>query len=428
MSVRDAPTAEPECVDSPPVQMISSLAELEVKLKEIEAAQAISDDEGRKVFESFVMVPLSDVPADPYSKEYSDRQFEFYRFLSGRDGYEVENERSNFPVDANRPFPYYTESSETVGSQMMAIGFIIKSMGLPAGSSILELGSGWGNPTIELARMGYDVTAVDIDATFVELIKERADKFSLSVDARRGEFLEVDQLGRTFDAVLFYESFHHCSDHRQLIRKLGDVVVASGRIFFAAEPVTDSFPIPWGVRTDGESLWATHQLGWLELGFQESYFLRMLGHLGWIADKHVSDATSLGIIFEARRANGVYELSTFQLPPDEDTTWAAPDGPGACVRYTTGRSLISLEQGRTSATIEIVAVNRCPKRVSYQVQHGRETVTGTAQRSQEFVIRLPYDKTAATLVIEATPWRPADVMDSIDGRLLGLGVRSITLR
>ena len=78
--------------------------------------------------------------------------------------------------------------------------------------------------------MGYDVTVIDIDATFVELIRERADRFSLSVDVRRGEFLDIDQLGRTFDAVLFYESFHHCSDHRELIRKLGGVVEPGGKV------------------------------------------------------------------------------------------------------------------------------------------------------------------------------------------------------
>src|ERR1019366_5708988 len=104
---------------------------------------------------AFTMPPPSDIPADPYSDEYADRQFEFYRFISERPKYEIENERSDFPTDANRPFPYYTESPETVGHQLMAIGFIIMSMGLPARSSILELGPGWGNTTIELALMGY---------------------------------------------------------------------------------------------------------------------------------------------------------------------------------------------------------------------------------------------------------------------------------
>ena len=96
------------------------------------------------------------------------------------------------------------------------------------------------------------------------------------MDAVTGAFLDVDKLGRTFDAVLFYESFHHCSDHRGLIAKLAGILNSGGKIFFAAEPIFDGFPVPWGVRVDGESLWAIRQNGWLELGFQESYFVRTL--------------------------------------------------------------------------------------------------------------------------------------------------------
>jgi 2-polyprenyl-3-methyl-5-hydroxy-6-metoxy-1,4-benzoquinol methylase len=409
------------------VHLLSSLDELTEKLSEIEAAAAISDDAAREVFQGFAMAPPSDIPADPYSAEYADRQFEFYRRIADRSTYEIDNERSDFPTDANCPFPYYTKSSETVGHQLMAIGFIIKTMGLPAGSSILDLGPGWGNTTIELARMGYEVTAIDIDPTFVKLIEERADKFALTVDVRRGGFLEIDQLNRTFDAVLFFESFHHCSDHRELVRKLKAVVAPGGRAFFAAEPVADTFPMPWGIRTDGESLWAIRQFGWLELGYQESYFLRMLAHLGWIVKKHVTVDTHLGIIFEALRADGVYEMSTFVLPPDEDATWGIPDGPDIHHRYTTGRSVISLEQGRDCTSIVIDAVNACPNAIPYRVIHGAEELTAVAPPHQEFSIQIPYDPLAGSLVMEATEWRPADVMDSIDTRLLGLAVRTITL-
>ncbi len=428
----DQPVAGVEAsVDEPDearaVQILSSLDELEEKLSEIRAAWAISDDAMREVFQGFAMAPPSDIPTDPYSTEYADRQFEFYRYIADRCTYEIDNERSDFPTDANCPFPYYTKSSDTVGDQLMAIGFIIKTMGLPAGSSILELGPGWGNTTIELARMGYEVTAVDIDPTFVELINERADKFALTVDVRRSTFLEIDRLDRTFDAVLFFESFHHCSDHRELIRKLKTVVAPQGRVFFAAEPVADSFPMPWGVRTDGESLWAIQQFGWLELGYQESYFLRMLAHLGWIVKKHTTASTPLGVIFEASRADGVYELSTFVLPPDEETTWADPDGPDIRQRYTTGRSVFSLEQGRDCTSIVIDAVNACPTAIPYRVAHGHEELTAVAPPRQELTIRLPYDPVGDSLVIEAVEWRPADVMDSTDTRSIGLAVRTITL-
>lgn len=419
-----SPKAEP--APGSDVQIISSLDELDEKLREIDAAWAISDDAMRKVFRTFKMVAADDLPADPVSREYSDWQFDLYRLISARD-YQVNNEHSGFPVDPNRPFPYYTESSETVGHQLMGIGFIIQTMGLPAGASVLDMGPGWGNTTVALARMGYQVTAVDIDPTFVELIQARAAKFSLSVDARPGTFLEIDQLERVFDAVLFFESFHHCSDHRALLKKLAGVIAPGGRVFFAAEPIDDTFPMPWGVRLDGESLWAIRQNGWLELGFQESYFLRTVQHLGWLATKHVNPATHLGVIFEARRADHRYEMSTFRLPPDEDATWAPPDTDVLLrQRYSARSSVLSLEQGLGRGTLVIEAVNPAPHRVPFRVQHGRHAVRGVAEPQRDTIIRLPYDSLGERLVIDATTWRPCDVLGSEDCREVGLGVRTIS--
>ncbi len=406
---------------------LSSLGELDAKLVEADLASQVSDDAMRAVFQSFTYVPPPDVPEDPYSPQYSEYQFALYRQIAERSGYEIENERSDFPVDANRPFPYYTESPETVGHQLMAMGFIITTMGLPARSSILELGPGWGNTTIELARMGYEVTAIDIDPTFIELIKERADKFALSVDARRGTFLEIDTLELQYDAVLFYECFHHCSDHRDLVRKLADVINPDGRVYFAAEPILEQFPVPWGVRTDGESLWAIRRHGWLELGFQESYFLRMLAHLGWSAQKHTTVATHLGIIFEARRSEASYDMGSFVLPPDEDLTWVPAEAPGAGPRYTSGHSVISIEQGGTYSQVLIEVTSTCPVELPYRITHGTSTVSGVAPAHGPFTIECPYDPAAASLVFDLDPWKPSDLTGSADTRELGIQVNRISL-
>ncbi len=344
--------------ESADVETVSTLERLDEKLKEVSEAWRVSDDKMREVFGGFQMAPLTDLPKDPYSREYEEKQFELYRVISGRNSYEVDHEVSNFPIDPYRPFPYYTESPETVGHHLMAVGIIILTMGLAPGSRILELGAGWGNTTEALARMGYDVTAVDIDPNFAGLVRQRAANLSLAIDVREGGYLEIDQLGKTFDAVLFFESFHHCSDHRALFEKLDKVLAPEGRVFFAAEPITDSFPVPWGLRMDGESLWAIRANGWLELGYQESYFVRTLQQLGWLVTKHVNTGTHLGIIFEARRANGRYDMSTFDLPPDEDGTWAASGlANGEMVRNSTRRSEITLERGGTYASVALEAVN-----------------------------------------------------------------------
>lgn len=409
------------------IEVLSSLEQLDRKLREVDAAWAISDDAMREVFQGFVMRAPTGLPSDPFSEAYTKAQLAFYGKVAARPHYDVENERSGFPTDPNRPFPYYTESSATVGAHLIALGFIIKTMALPTGSTILELGAGWGNTTIALAQMGYDVTAIDIEPNFVDLIRTRAERMSLSVDVRRQAFLDIDQLNRRFDAVLFYESFHHCSDHRELVRKLAEVITPGGRVFFAAEPIDENFVMPWGVRTDGESLWAIRRNGWLELGFQESYFLRMLSREGWIVDKHLTDVTHLGLIFAARRANGIYEIGKFVMPPDEEESWAEPDATDAFRRYTREHTELSLEVGGGYRTIVIESYSYCPKELPYRVRHGASEAAGSAPAGEEFTIELPYDPRAESLVIESTTWRPIDLLRSPDARTIGIGIRSISL-
>ena len=54
---------------------------------------------------------------------------------------------------------------------------------------------------------------------------------------------------------------------------------------FKAEPIvaanSEVVPYPWGVRLDGLSVWSICQWGWLELGFQEPYFLALMKGEGW---------------------------------------------------------------------------------------------------------------------------------------------------
>lgn len=289
-------------VSSDNVRRVSSLSELDIILDELDQAAKISDDELRKTFTTFEMEFSLDVPNDPYSSEYRDRQFGIYEHLHGKP-YSFTNEVTSFDVadSASHPFPYYTESPHTVGNHLIAIGHLIRTLDLPAKSSILEFGPGWGNTTVALARMGYKVTAVDIEKNFVDLIHERAKRKELNIEAIQGDFQLVHEVNRKWDAVLFFECFHHCADHLSLIDGLDRIVKPGGRVVFAAEPITDAFPIPWGFRLDGESLWAIRKHGWCELGYQESYFKDMMRRYGWKLSKHVCSETPWGVVFVATR-------------------------------------------------------------------------------------------------------------------------------
>ena len=298
------PTPDVELRQAEPVvRNVSSIAELDAVLKEVAAAHAVSDDAVRAALSSFrYVVDVGNLPADPYSIEYNKYQLELYERIAGRP-YEIENERTSFlSGDAGAlPFPYYTQSWKTVSDHIVMLGLIIRTLALPAKASILEFGPGWGNTSLALAQMGYQVTAVDIEQRFLDVIAHRCRDLATPPRLLCRDFAQVGELGERFDAILFYESFHHSSDHQALLAGLPDLLKPEGKVLFAAEPIDDSLPMPWGLRLDGMSVWSTRCFGWLELGFTETYFREALKRAGFAVEKVRYPVTDLGTIFVARQ-------------------------------------------------------------------------------------------------------------------------------
>jgi 2-polyprenyl-3-methyl-5-hydroxy-6-metoxy-1,4-benzoquinol methylase len=293
------------------MQVITTLAELDEKIVECDRAAEISDDQLRTVFSTFRMDPPAERPTDPFSPEYHHFQMKLYQKIASK-SYTAANEVTNFNVtDALlRPFPYCTGSCTTVGEHLIAIGFLLRCLALAPNSRVLELGHGWGNTTVLLAETGHRVTAVDVEPRFCELIKQRAAQRNLTIDVVNAEFTWVEGVREPFDAVIFFESFHHSADHIGLLKALRDAVTREGRIFFGAEPIQPDFPYPWGIRLDGQSLWSIRKHGWLELGFSDQYFAAALSRSGWFGRKHVAAVPGWLNVWEAcRRETTVFRFT-----------------------------------------------------------------------------------------------------------------------
>jgi 2-polyprenyl-3-methyl-5-hydroxy-6-metoxy-1,4-benzoquinol methylase len=411
------------------VEVVESLERLDEKLREIDEAYKISDDAMRAVFQSFRLQLPASTAVDPWSDEYRAEQFELYRRLSSRGEYRSTNETSGYEVDSRIPFPYYTKSSETVSNQLLAIGFMVKVMALPPGASVLEYGAGWGNTTITLARMGCDVHAIDIDDNFVQMIAARAARLGLDVRAETGQFLDVSELDGVYDAVVFYECFHHCSDHHRLLDELHQVVKPGGKVVLAAEPIHESFHAPWGLRLDGESLWAIRSNGWLELGFKESYFIETCLRAGWSLAKHVTDVTPMGTVFVLTSTRGQpVAPGHLVLPPADDAGWAIPDSPSAEQRYTRERSRLVVATGRPDGGVVVDLVNPAPHRLHVRIEHGASRWESTVQPGTTESARLAYDPGCGELFVGAPTWVPAaSIPGSTDTRSIGVGVRSVSV-
>jgi 2-polyprenyl-3-methyl-5-hydroxy-6-metoxy-1,4-benzoquinol methylase len=237
------------------VRRIRDLAALDVALREAYEAYQSSEEAGRRVLDGIEFVVNEPRPRDPASAAYRDHELALYERLTGKP-YTPESERSVFDLaeGVRSPFPYRTRTPEVVGDQLILLGFLMKAIPLQPPARILEFGPGWGNTTEALLQTGYDVTAVEIDPAFIDLIARRCALHADRLTLETADMLEFRSTQR-FDVILFFESFHHCQDHRRLLGQLHDLLADGGVILFVAEPIVD-LPYPWGLRLDGQSLWS----------------------------------------------------------------------------------------------------------------------------------------------------------------------------
>ncbi|UCG24815.1 MAG: class I SAM-dependent methyltransferase [Chloroflexota bacterium] len=110
---------------------------------------------------------------------------------------------------------------------------------LPAQGSILEIGAATGRYTLELARRGYEVTAVDLSAALIEVNRNSLTDEGLESQVR---FVVADarDLGRVderdFDAVLLMGPLYHLvvkADRQAALKETFDRLRVGGVIFSA---------------------------------------------------------------------------------------------------------------------------------------------------------------------------------------------------
>jgi SAM-dependent methyltransferase len=266
----------------------SALSALDAVMKDAQVEFSKSEEAGRQFLSRFEFE--SDRPGgDPFSPGYRDAQLQLYARVSGRQQYSIDGEFSGITAEAirGRPYPFSTGSPKVVGDYFSLLGFVLGHLKTGPGRSLVEFGPGWGHTTRALVSLGVDVTAVEVDPAFCGALGDV-----------KATVVESDMLSfepaRTFDSVLFYESFHHCADPVAMMGRVRRLLTPGGAAYFAAEPITDDFGVPWGLRLDGMSAWSIRKHGWLELGFQTAFFHELLERNGFAvtrySDPNVADA------------------------------------------------------------------------------------------------------------------------------------------
>jgi SAM-dependent methyltransferase len=288
------------------------LEELDRKLDEVSALPTEGERIDVLCRHYFSLDKGLDHPADPFSDEYRAWALDLWSRLSGRsEPYDpAAHELSGYgELDLRSPPPYNIESGALLGDLLICWGFLMRTLDLKAGQSLLEYGPGSGQLLLQFARMGVRAAGVDIDPAQVRFIREQGERLGLDIRARVGTFGETIEPGERYDAVVFFEAFHHAFDHAALVERLHDVVTDDGALVIAADIVVDAahqfrevVPFPWGPRLDLLSLRAMRTHGWMELGFRQEYFDELLHRARWSVTRHDCPQTDRGTVWVGRKA------------------------------------------------------------------------------------------------------------------------------
>jgi SAM-dependent methyltransferase len=411
---------------------VASVQELEQKIAEVEAQD--SEEALLNVLSQYYLDldGVGDFPADPFSEGYRDWVLQLYRRLSKRPGYDPRiNELSPFASKLNAQIvsPYNSHESGLVGEMLICYGFIIRTLNLKPGSRVLEYGPGSGQLVINLARVGMRASTIDVDPGYVRCIREQCRALGLSVRAKQGQFGETIEPGERYDAVLFFEAFHHALEHIDLLARLDEVVADDGVIVFAGEPVVSAtghwaptVPFPWGPRLDLLSVRATRRLGWMELGFQETYFLRLLLRSGWVVRKHFCSLTDRGTMYVARKNRGQAAPGETLLPEDEESTWHPPEGRS---RWTRGRSVMTLDARPRWSSARVSVSNHAPFPMPVLVSAGGDVARLRLGPGESSRVQVALPQRDRALEIWSQTFCPRELGMSGDDRTLGVFVGDV---
>jgi 2-polyprenyl-3-methyl-5-hydroxy-6-metoxy-1,4-benzoquinol methylase len=407
-SVLQAPTAEPappaaSAAEGPPTlggREVVAFDAMDELLRRADAVELEQGYAGKAVFlNGFRLDPGARVTSgDPDDPVYREAQMAMYREIARVEDYDPrihEIVPMNIEERVRRPAPFHEGSMVSAGDHLIAYGFIMRLLDLPPGSRVIEYGPGNGNIALLMATMGMDVTAIDIGPDYIEIIRRRAENQGVPITAVVGEFGDAPPDGDPVDAIVFYEAFHHSSDHLGLIRTLRERLAPGGKILFAGEPIVEdeSRPWlgPWGVRLDGVSLLAMRAYRCLELGFTESYFVRALMRNGFSVTHHVCKETGIGNSWVAQEAHGVLELNRITLAPDEHATWGPGHAdPAETHRFATERSIVTLDEDPRWRAVRLSFTNFLPDELSAAVAVGaanaRVSVAGHGEATVELAL------------------------------------------
>lgn len=99
------------------------------------------------------------------------------------------------------------------------------------GQRLLEVGCGIGVDSIQLAKRGYQVTAVDLTENALAVARQFALRRGVSIDFRLGNAEGLDFPDQSFDAVYSFGVLHHTPDIERSVAEVRRVLRPGGAAY-----------------------------------------------------------------------------------------------------------------------------------------------------------------------------------------------------
>lgn len=130
------------------------------------------------------------------------------------------------------------------------VDYIEESLGLAGPSTLLDVGCGGGRHSIELARRGHRVTAVEASAEAIKRARSAANEAGVEVDFVHGSNLALESLGRildgTFDGAISWQT--SLGIYRDAGGDIATLQHVSNLLRVGAKFVLETTSLPWLIR------------------------------------------------------------------------------------------------------------------------------------------------------------------------------------
>ena len=163
--------------------------------------------------------------------------------------------------------------------------------------------------------------------------------------------------------------------------------------------------------------------GWMELGFERTYFIELLIRYGFVVQQWINTATPLGNCFIARPSTEVVELGRCEIDVVEgDAGWYPAEGSH---RWTFGRALIPLDLTRAGAVC-VSGQNHFNLSKQVTIRCGDKTNSCEVKPGTSFELKIKIGNGVTRLEILTDTHVPQELGINNDTRLLGVAMNKLT--